>query len=522
MNKNIFNSIAVRPPHGNTFDLTHDVKMSGMMGRLMPVNVQECVPGDRWKIGTDVFLRFMPMVNPSMQRYNVYTHTFFCPFRLVFPNWEDFITDKANGGLPFITIDSSIVDSQQKKFLDYMGIPPFPAVGGTPTNINAMPFAAYQRIYNEYYRDQNNIPSVIEGALSLADGNNNGVRDELLLMHNRAWEHDYFTSALPTAQQASAVDIPLGDVVLKSSWAGSTPANSPKFEGTTVIPNGAIDQFIGLTGPEIRVGGVGGTTPVAYNPEGTLESEATTINELRTAEKLQMVLEKFIRGGTRYTEMLMNFFNEYPQDSRLQRPEYITGSKTPVTISEVLNQTGINGERPQGDMAGHGVAIGVSYPGYYHVREHGYIITIMSILPKPCYAQGINRMYLRNLWTDFYFPEFAHLGEQGILNAELYAYTADGLDPDTPFGYTSRYAELKYQPPRIAGEMRDTLATWHSARIFTSPPTLSSAFIEMNGQSDEATRIFAVTDADEDYFVINVINKLIVYRLMPVYGTPML
>lgn len=507
--KNLFNSIKLTKPKRNVFDLTHDVKMSGKMGNLMPCCIAEVVPGDSFTLASDVFLRFAPLIAPVMHRIDVSVHYFFVPNRILWDGWEDFITNTVPTGLPKVAVTDTLSDDE-KKFLDYMGVPPVPT-GGTGTLINALPLAAYQSIYNEYYRDENLVPEV---DYHLIDGLN--PTTELCKMRKRAWEHDYFTASLPFAQKGAPVDIPLGDVTLKGDWLTTTP---PRF--VDQLGDDANDNFVktyqnGLD--EGYVYGSGDTPnqgPLAYDPKGTLEVQPTTINELRRAFRLQEWLEKNARGGTRYIENILTHFGVRSSDARLQRPEYITGMKTPVVISEVLNMTGESGGLPQGNMAGHGVSVGGGYTGKYNAEEHGYIIGIMSIMPKTAYQQGIPKNYLKDDPTEFYWPSFANIGEQEVQNQEVYAYTGTATDT---FGYVPRYAEYKFLSNRVAGDFRTTLDYWHLGRIFSSQPTLSQEFLEMDTEDMDA-RIFAVTSG-EDNLYIQVLNKIKAIRPMPVFGTP--
>jgi hypothetical protein len=502
---NIFNSVQVQKPKKNVFDLTHDVKLSGKMGNLIPVLVNECIPGDTFQLGCDSLIRFAPLTAPVMHRMDVSVHYFFVPNRLVWDNWEKFITD-ANSPyvLPYLPLSNGQVDpaGPESKFMDYMGIPPN-ATANT-TNINMLPFAAYQAIYNEYYRDQNLIPEV---DYKMPDGNqianNPSNWYKLIKMRNRAWEHDYFTASLPFAQKGTAVDIPIGQI------EDNVPVNVYRANDVT------------LTGAPINITVDGVNVNQPNIPPDTLWAEtegldvgATTINDLRRAFRLQEWLEKNARGGTRYIENILMHFGVRSSDKRLQRPEYITGVKTPVVISEVLNTTGENAGLPQGNMAGHGVAVTTGKYGTYFCEEHGYIIGIMSVMPKTAYQQGIPKTYLKNDPLDFFWPSFAHIGEQPVTNNEIYAYTATGNET---FGYVPRYAEYKFSPSRVAGDFRTTLDYWHLGRIFANQPALNQTFIECT--PEQCDRIFAV-QSEEDYLYCHVLNKIRAVRPMPKFGTP--
>jgi len=500
MAKNIFNSIQLKKPNKNFFDLTHDVKLSANMGELVPILTLECVPGDKFDIGCESIVRFAPMTAPVMHRMDVTMHYFFVPNRILWDNWERFITNNGPNGTgpelvaPYMPLKEGYHTPQQQLFMDYLGVPPNNT--STQAVISALPLAAYQCVYDAYYRDQNLIPGF---DFKCIDGNNFSNRDNLTQLRYRAWEHDYFTASLPFAQKGAAVDIPLGAV--------NGDANIYSNVGTTTLN--------GSSGDPVVIGDTNaGLTDLWAQTDG-LTVEPTTINDLRRAYRLQEWLEKNARGGTRYIESILSHFGVKSSDSRLQRPEYITGVKTPVVISEVLNTSGTEDQLPQGNMAGHGISVSSGRSGSYYCEEHGYIIGIMSVMPKTAYQQGIPRTFLKLDPLDYFWPSFANIGEQEVKVQELYAYTANAEDT---FGYVPRYAEYKYMPSRVAGDFRNSLDYWHLGRIFASEPTLSQEFIECVPEDTE--RIFAVTDPDAQKLYCHVLNKIKAVRPMPKYGTP--
>lgn len=486
-------------PSFNQFDLTHDVKTTLKMGRLSPIMAPlEVVPGDKINIGAESLIRFQPTIAPVMHRYDATIHYFFVPNRILWDGWEDYITGGQIGDIPpahpYLNVTTNYGE-----LADKFGIP-VPSAGPAQ-NVNALPFAAYQLIYNEYYRDQNLIDEI---PFKLTNGDNTSNAD-LTTIRTRAWEHDYFTSCLPFAQKGGEVILPLGtfkDIpVLRNA-----PSITGQFDffDVTDTNEAHLDNF-----PSNNTG-VG--NEFLYADTSELAAQAADINDLRLAFRLQEFLEKMARGGSRYTEVILSHFGVKTSDGRLQRPEYITGVKQPIVISEVLNTTGTS-ELPQGNMAGHGIGVLSGDFGSITVEEHGFIIGIMSVLPKTGYMQGLNRLWQKiNDKYQYYWPTFANIGEQEVLTRELYI----DAPQDEVFGYIPRYAEYRVIPNMVTGDMRTNLDYWHSARKFNDKPSLNQQFIDCNPDN----RIFAVTDEDESQLIVMVLNKINAYRPMPKYGTP--
>jgi len=455
----------------NAFDLSHEKKLSFKMGQLIPIMCTDVLPGDTFNGSTESMIRFAPMIAPIMQRVDTFIHYFYIPNRLLWDDWEKFITgdDSVSGadmGLGF----SSVAEGS---IMDYLGIAPDPAYSSGQW-LNILPMKAYNMIWNEYYRDQN---LQTEESLTNQD-----------ILH-RNWEKDYFTSCMPDAQKGDPVAVDI-DLDLKNAETSET--------------TGAMS----VVGGRVKVG-------ANYSEIDTIDTASFEINALRTANRIQRWLERSQRGGSRYVEHLLNHFGVVSPDARLQRPEYIGGGKTPTTISEVLQTSHTEtGETPQGTMAGHGLSVGVTNNFSKYFTEHGYIIGLMSVMPRATYMSQVERMFRKIDVTDYYFPEFANLGEQEVLNNEVHV---DAINPEDTFGYQSRYAEYKYKPSTVHGDFRDSLDFWHLGRDFTKTINLNSSFITC----DPSDRIFAVQDGT-DYLWAQIYNKITAIRPMPYHVTPRL
>lgn len=518
-------------PKYNTFDLSHDKRMTMAMGKVIPVMAMDVLPGDKFTIETSHLTRFLPLVAPVMHNVKVKVRYFFSPNRLVWNNWEDFITgpesvsdttEPVHPTLPVTAIPSSLPD--------YMGISTSTNAAGISPAVNALPFAHYQYIWNEYFRDQNLQPEL---NVKLSDGNN-GSNAALYTLRDVAWQHDRFTSALPFTQKGPEVTLP----VLNATGGGPNGLVDLTFIGANqgnfnyaVARNantGALEQAGSLevdtvNGGVKTSGGAGGYTALditgnTFVDPSQINASAATINQLREAFAIQKWLELNARTGNRYTEHIQAHFGVKPQDSRLQRPEEFGGSVSTIQFSEVLqtSETTTSGQDASalGTMGGHAITASGSRKASYYAQEHGWIFALMYIVPDTTYFQGIAPKFTKTDRYDYFQPLLAHIGEQPVLNKEVYA---DGTSADNNvFGYLPIYDEYRHELNTVAGQMKDTLSYWHLGRKFANRPSLNSTFIAC----DPSNRIFTQLDNDEQV-IAHVYNSVIAQRKVPYYGTPM-
>lgn len=595
----IFNQIKVGRPKRTAFNLSHNFKMTGEMGVLYPIMCQDVVPGDTFKCNTEIFCRLLPMIAPMMSRVRIYTHYFFVPKRLLWDKWEEFISgvdpsknrgssDQSDYVPPSYprfqfpnkecfdqdTAFHAVVPYKAGELADYLGFPVFDqddqdhryessvvrdANGKVTTSkittIDALPFRAYQLIWNEYYRDQN-LMDEIDIAFD-----HSGVEPmrpllyPLMYLRRRAWKKDYFTSALPFAQMGPDVTLPLTGLqndetqlyvdflpnldslsqnVLKPQRSGNIPFKRPGELVNTAdgqLYSNPVSPAVGDGDPAIldipRTSDGSTSLGVGNQQLKDLLSNigSATINELRRAFAAQRFLEATARGGSRYTELLYSIFGVRSSDARLQRPEYLGGGVQDIVVSDVLQTSSTDENSPQANQAGIGASLGRAGGFRRFFEEHGYVIGIMSIMPDASYQQGMPKQYMKFDRYDHYWPQFAHLGEQEIKESEIYCNGGNAsdttYDDDTLFGYTPRYAEYKYIPSTVHGRFRDNLNFWHLGRIFDSAPGLNYNFIECKPRTD----IFAVEnnpdkDLHEHHFLFNIQHHLKAVRPMPRFGTP--
>lgn len=503
----------------STFDRSHGLKTAFDSGYLVPIECQEVLPSDTVSMDANMLARLAPVVTPIMDNVFLETHWFFVPSRLLWTNFTKMMGERVN---PADSIDYLVPQLQAPEggfpvgsLADYFGIP----TGVSGLKVNALPFRAYAKIWDDWYRDENLQDSIIQSSDDLGDSNGTIAWNTLL---KRGKRHDYFTSCLPWPQKGDGVELPIAGTV--DVYGTGQPIHMTDGSGNyfSITKRGGNSYYTVETGEPIVDSMLPATTAqkgglaqglnhgLAFPTKEQADAQgvggvgiadlsratAATINSLRMAFQLQRMLETDARGGTRFCELIRNHFKTICPDARLQRPEYLGGSSQLIEFSSIPQTSAtVEGATPQGNLVSQAKCFS-NAKFTKSFTEHGYLIGLANVRCDLNYQQGLNRMWSRRGRYDFFWPSLQNLGEQAVLNKEIYAQgnTAD----DDVFGYQERYAEYRYAPSIVTGKMRSTasgsLDVWHLAQKFASLPTLSADFIK---DSPPLKRVLAVQDEPE-------------------------
>ena len=505
----------------SSFDTQYAHKTTFDGGYLVPIYCDEVLPGDTHRVKMTAFARLATPLFPVMDNLHLDTFFFFIPNRLVWNNWVKFMGEQANpaDSISYVipTITSPAGGYTVGSLFDHYGLPTAGQITGVNTvTHNVLPLRAYNLVYNEWFRDEN-----LQNSVTVNKGDSGDVPADYTMLR-RGKRKDYFTGALPWPQKGASVSLPLGTSAPILS-DGTQPILVANAQSRGLITVGATNAQ-GLAGASVGVGTFNttfGSNTGLYADLST--ATAATINQLRQSFQIQKLLERDARGGTRYTELLRAHFGVTPQDYRLQRPEYIGGGSTYVNINPIAqtSATSVTGSTtPQGNLSAMGTALAQGHGFTYAAQEHGYIIGMVSIRADLTYQQGLPKMWSRSTRYDFYFPVFATLGEQAVLNKEIYV---QGTSADNNvFGYQERWAEYRYKPSQITGLFKSTstgtIDAWHYAQRFTALPTLNTTFIQETPPIDRTTAVGAAANGQQ--FLMDAFFDCKMARPMPMYSVP--
>lgn len=471
----------------SVFNRDHGLKTTFDSGYLVPIFYDEALPGDTFQCEANGFGRLATPINPFMD--NLYIETFFfaVPYRLIWDNWEKFCGEQINpGDSTDYLVPTTTTTATNSSLYDYMGVPTDVAL-----TFNNLCGRAYNLIYNDWFRDEN-----LQNSVTVDKGDGPDTASNYTLL-KRGKRHDYFTSALPWPQKGDAVTLPLG-----------TTANV-----VTTEEGLGIQSIYSQAGSKIVEAASTGVALTADLSTAT----AATINQLREAFQIQRFYEKDARAGTRYTEVIQSHFGVTSPDARLQRPEYLGGGKDRINVNPIAQTSSTDTTTPQGNLSGYATTGFMGHKFSKSFTEHSVIIGMANVFADLTYQQGLPRHFSRQTKFDFYWPSLAHLGEQSILNKEIYAQGVSA--DDNVFGYQERYAEYRYKPSYITGQMRSNFAqsldTWHLAQDFGSLPALNASFIEENPPVDRVTAV-----ANYPNMILDMFFNLKCARPMPTFGVP--
>lgn len=511
----------------SVFDRSHVYKTTFNEGQLIPYFVDEVIPGDTFTLNPVEFCRLATPVVPFMDNIYIESFFFFVPSRLVYDKWVNLCGEQENpeDSTDYLVPTVSLTGDMTNKLPDYMGIA---CSNGTFENVsvNCLPFRSYWLIWNEWFRDEN-----LQKSVKVSKGETNTVLEPMgqsTVNPNyslpsgvsnwydpapRGKRYDYFTGALPWPQKGPAVDLPLSGnatVYLDDEMQSKNTYFYTSGTGQLGASGSSYGSYVGWIGTK--------NTSPAYSPYADMSTvSAVTINSLRQAFMLQRYYEIDARGGTRYTEKLQSHFGVTNPDARLQRPEFLGSHSSMMNINPVTQTSSTDSTTPQGNLAAYGLNAQRYHAFTKSFSEFGYIIGLINVRADLTYQQGVNKMWLRSDVLDFYWPSFAHLGEQTIQNIEIYCQGNE--DDKKVFGYQERYAEYRYKPSLITGQFRSTykepLDIWHLSQKFATLPTLSDEFIQ---DHPPISRVVAVPSYP--HFLLDVKFSLKCIRPMPMYGTP--